>query len=339
MYRTLFRCRVLILTVAVPTAMAAALLAGCTSYGSNNDSKSNTSHPADKQMSAIKAGIIPVADAGGFYVAMARGFFKDRGLNVSEEPIAGGAALVPALESGALDVGFSNILSVIQASEKGLDTKCLTGALKKGGDGEGLALMLASKHKGTISDAAGLDGKTIAVNTVANINQLVAMAWVDANGGDASSLRFVAVNFPDMPAALTEGRVDAAIVAEPFVTIAKAAGVSILDPRPYQAIAETPVFSCWVVTAKWAETHPSEGKAFIAAMKNSADYLKSNPDYLREILPKYMGMKSELASKITLPTITTELTKADYQAWQDAALKFGLIQKRIDPAVLDAGLN
>lgn len=336
MYRTTLRRRPKGLVIAIPIVLCSLLLAGCSTYGSTgSEPQSTDSH----KLSSMKAGVIPVADAGGFYTAEEKGIFANHKLTVSQEKIAGGAALIPALESGALDIGFSNLVSVLQAREKGLDVKCLAGTLEKAADGSGLALMLATKNSGVITSAAALDGKTIAVNTVSNINQLVADAWIDAHGGDVASVKFVAVNFPDMPAALTEGRVDAAIVDEPFVTVAKNAGATILDPRPYQAIAKTPVFSCWLVTTKWVDGHPAEAKAFIAAMKDAAAYLKANPDYLRKILPKYTSISEDLAGNITLPVITTELTADDYNVWQDAALKFRLIEKRVSPSELDAGLN
>jgi len=64
-----------------------------------------------------------------------------------------------------------------------------------------------------------------------------------------------------------------------------------------------------------------------------------NPEYLRTILPKYTSISAELAAKITLPDITTDLTAADYNVWQEAALKYGLIKKKVDLTELDAGLN
>jgi hypothetical protein len=44
------------------------------------------------------------------------------------------------------------------------------------------------------------------------------------NGGDSSTVNFVEIPFPAMPAALETGRIDAASVAEPFIGVAKKNG-------------------------------------------------------------------------------------------------------------------
>jgi NitT/TauT family transport system substrate-binding protein len=45
-------------------------------------------------------------------------------------------------------------------------------------------------------------------------------AWIDKNGADSSTVKFVELPFPQMEAALIAGRVDAVSIHEPFATAA-----------------------------------------------------------------------------------------------------------------------
>jgi len=278
----------------------------------------------------ITVGIIPVADAGGYFVADAQGLFEKHGLTVTASNIAGGAALVPALESGATNVGFSNLVSVLQSAAQGFNTKCIAGTLRKPVTGRNLALVVSPVYADEITTARDLEGKTIAANTLGNINQLVAQAWMADSGADAGPPRFVAVNFPDMPVALMNGDVAAAVTDEPFTTVSLEGGAKLLEPRPYQAIAADPVFSCWLVDGAWLEENRSAAEAFVAALEEADAYLEAHPDYLREILPDYTSLSPELASQIELPAITTEMRTADLAAWVGPAREFGLIDKEVD---------
>ena len=77
-----------------------------------------------------------------------------------------------------------------------------------------------------------LEGKTLAVNTLKNVAEVTARASLEKQGVDTSKIELTEVDFPDMTAAVEQGRVDAAFAIEPFVTQATAGGNRIVD-RPY----------------------------------------------------------------------------------------------------------
>ncbi len=324
---------------------AAAALASLAACGSaSTKTRSQPSTPAGTAATTattehLTVGLIPIADTGEYFTAEAQGFFAQEHLSVTSATIAGGATLIPALESGAMNVGFSNLVSVLQAGEHNFGVKCLAGTLKKPATGHNLSLLVSPKYAGEINSAKDLDGKSIAVNTLQNINQLVAEAWMQKHGGDPSSVHFVAVNFPDMPAEIQKGDVVAAITDEPFTTISLNAGAKLLDPRPYQAIAPTPLYSCWLVSSSWLSSHEQAAKGFVTALNDAGSYLAAHPDYLRQILPKYTQISAQLAKVINLPDVTTELSVADLKVWETAALRFGLLSKPVDLNSLVAHLG
>jgi NitT/TauT family transport system substrate-binding protein len=278
----------------------------------------------------LKVGVIPVVGLAGYFTAVDQGFFEDHGLRVEATKIAGGSALIPALEANSLDIGATNPVSPLQAVDQGMDVQCIGEATRKTSDGAGLPLVVAPKNEKSISGAKDLEGRTVAVNTLANMHQLVAQSWIKKNGGDTDAVKFVAMDFPDMIPALLEGRVDAAMLDEPFATSAIEKGIPVLDPRPYEAIDAEPIVGCWIVTTKWLNDHKEQAQAFMEAMADAEAYLEGKPEEFRRILTKHTSIDPSLVGKITLPKVISRGTEADYKAWMDKAAEFGLIGGPVD---------
>ena len=59
----------------------------------------------------LKVGVIPIADVAPLYLGIEKGFFKEESLEIEPVLAEGGAAIVPAVISGANQIGFSNATS------------------------------------------------------------------------------------------------------------------------------------------------------------------------------------------------------------------------------------
>lgn len=290
-------------------------------------------------MTKLKVGILPIAAAGGYFVAEAQGYFKKNNLELTSSTITGGASLIPALESGAMNVGFSNLVSVLESGTHHFGMQCLAGTLRKPATGHNLPLLVSPKDASSITSAKDLNGKTVAQNTLGNINQLLTEDWMAKNGGTYKSVHFTSLPFPTMPSALARGAVDAAVVAEPFATLAIKAGAKILNPRPYQVVAKSPVYSCWLASKKWIDAHKAAARAFVTALDQADSYLTAHPTYLRKILPTYTKISATLAQQITLPIITTALSPLDLNVWEKPALEFGLLKTKVSVTSLISHLG
>ena len=78
--------------------------------------------------------------------------------------------------------------------------------------------------KGGVTDAKQLEGKTVSVNTLKNLPEVAVRNALEQAGVDPSTVKFVEIPFPDVPAALESKRVDAAFAVEPFVGASAGAG-------------------------------------------------------------------------------------------------------------------
>lgn len=157
----------------------------------------------------LRIALIPGDISGEADYAQDLGYFKKAGFDVEFTPITGGAAISAPVASGAVDIGFSNIVSLSIAHEKGVPFTLLAPA-NLHMPAQVTAGILTVLKNGPIKSAKDLDGKTVAVNSLNNISSVSVQAWVDKNGGDWKSVKFVEMPFPQMPDAVRAGRVDAA---------------------------------------------------------------------------------------------------------------------------------
>ena len=160
-------------------------------------------------LTALRIGYIPSDMSGQLFFAHDLGLFAKAGFDPQFSPTNNGPAIASAIISGALDVGYSNPVSLVIAHDKGLPFEILAAANMYRADTPTTGELLVMKNS-PIQSAKDLTGKTIAVGGLNIITHIAARAWIDANGGDSSTVHFIEVPLPAMPATLQAGRVDAA---------------------------------------------------------------------------------------------------------------------------------
>lgn len=306
--RTGRRRRIAAAGMAAAVAIAVAACGGSSSGGGNGK---------------LTVGIPPVISGADVYVAQQQGYFAAHHLKVAVKSLNGGAAIVPALESGAVQVGETNVVSVIQGAAHGISEPCFAGANTdpKGG----AYLSLVAGPKSGAHSAADLKGKTVAVNAVDGVNQLLVSAYLTAHGVHPSSVHFIALQYPDMPGALTAGRVDAAVTSEPFTTISRGRGGVLLAGTPLQYVHGAPTYSCWNASASWLSSHKKQAREFAAAMDQADAWINAHPAAFRKLAAAHLTMTPAILSKITLPVFTGALSAGDITNWESAAKQYGLI--------------
>jgi NitT/TauT family transport system substrate-binding protein len=301
---------------------AAALLLASACGGSGGSASGVTS---------VTIGAPPVVGLGDLYTAESRHLFEAHRLRVKVRSVNGGAQVVPALQSGAVDIGQSNIVSVLQARQRHLNISCFAAAFRSP-SGPQLALVVSRTRAAAIRTPAALAGTTIAVNTLHNANQLIAEKYLQSQGVNPASVHFIGLDYPSMPGALSAGRVAAAIVDEPFTTTVVSQGSKIMSPQPDSEITPHPVYACWMASSSWLSHHRDVASRFTAALNEADRYMAAHPGYLSSILPKYTKVSAQLAGRVTLPDFTTAITPADVRPWSQAAAQFKITDSVVPPS-------
>jgi len=201
------------LLVAALAAAAVLLIAGC--GDDRGGSGGGSSGDGDEGPVTLNVGVIPIADVAPLYLGMDKGFFEEENLKIVPKLAEGGAAIVPAVLAGDDQIGFSNTTSLIIAASKDLPIQIISQGVLAGESTEQAWDGVVVPKGSDIESITDLEGKTVAVNTLNNVSQIVVNTALEKAGGDPSKVKYVEVPFPDMNAALESDRVDAAFEVEP----------------------------------------------------------------------------------------------------------------------------
>ena len=280
------------------------------------------------ELHKVTVGPLPITDLEQLFVADAKGFFDQEGLKVEIANFGGGAEIVPAVESGSVDIGWSNSISILQARFRGLDMRFFAGGLYQGPGHWNSALMVPDGSP--IRSADQLRGRRVAVNTLGNLNELVLRAYLNRAGQKPGAAALLEVPFPDQPAALNARRVDAALPAEPFVTVAERDGARVIDPRPFTAIGAKPFVAAFFASGRWLREHPNTAAAFRRAVDRATRYWNDHPEERAEIIAHYTKVPVSLARRIAYGLPSTLVPRRDVQRLIELSHRYGLLPKPFD---------
>jgi ABC-type nitrate/sulfonate/bicarbonate transport system substrate-binding protein len=146
--------------------------------------------------------------------AQEQGIFDEHGLDVNLTVVNGGPELMAALASGSGDIGMTAIGIVMTARANGLPIQVFgTGDYEEPGD---LRNWIVADANDGITSLNDLEGRVVGIVAPNSPAELCVRDHMLAAGADADTVRFVALPFPQLPAALEVGNVDAIMVGDPF---------------------------------------------------------------------------------------------------------------------------
>lgn len=275
-----------------------------------------------------KLGYMKIVDNAAMFVAMEKGFFKAEGLELETVPMAGGAVIVQGVTSGDLQFGWTNVISLYQAYVEGFDFKLIAGgATNVRGSNETHAIVVGKDSP--IKSAKDLEGKTVAVNTLNNIVHLMAMAWVDKNGGNSRKIKFVEIPFPQMEPALVAGKIDAISVQEPFAAVAARKPETRVLSNPWGDVVAKFLIASWFASDKWIQKNKNMAQAFVRAINRGIDAIHADKEGARAAMIKWAGLNADMVGKIGLPLFEKAVNEKDIQVTIDLTVKYKFITRAI----------
>jgi NitT/TauT family transport system substrate-binding protein len=287
-------------------------------------------------LTKVTVGVIPIIDVAPLYLGVQKGFFRAHGLEVTPQPAQGGAAIVPAVLAGQNQFGFSNVVSLLTARDKGVPLiSVAAGSSSTGDPDKDVNAVLVGKNS-TLRSAKDLEGRKVAINSLHNIGDTTIKSAVQKAGGDPAKVRFVEMAFPDMPAQLAAGTIDAAWESEPFRSQILAAGGRVLLDNLTATYPKLQI-AHYFTSEQIKQRSPQTVQAFVAAVNESLTYASAHPDEARAVLATYTKITPAVAAKVVLPAWPTELDRASTQAVGDAAKSFGTLSKTPDVTGLIGG--
>jgi NitT/TauT family transport system substrate-binding protein len=289
--------------VLLAAATAVAVLAGCSSGGTNSDSTAGVTlaHVGHLEQSTITVGAVPTTDSTGLYVAEYKGLFAKYGLHVNIVPETSAETAVNAMALNQIQILTGNYVSFIEAQinwDNGVKPKALANPsdAQISADVDLFAeasieqpgfVGLFTPPGSKITTIQDLKGKSIGINAPNNVAYLLTAAFLEANDIPPSSVHFVSIPFPNMEKAVLTNKVDVAFLAEPFISIAEETGpVTMLTNLDEGATAAMPIQG-YAATKSYARSHPNTMAAFENALEQGQQLATSDRHLAEVATAKY----------------------------------------------------
>lgn len=322
-------------------ATVSVLVAACGSSGNDSSSAESPSTTAadattgstTAEVTNLTIGFTPVPSAAPAYIAEKAGLFADHHLAVKIEPVQGGADSLPLVIRGDMQFSYTNVISVIQASDSGLPICVVTAGDMNRADTHSIYVLKDSP----IQEAKDLEGKKVAINNLRNIGHLGMVLAIEAGGGDSSKVNFVELPFPNMAQALEQGAIDAAMLPEPFATEAQETlGARRAVPMFTGEYEDFPN-GVYVTSRDYAEANPGVVKDFAAAVEGGMKLANDEPQQVIDVVPTFTRVAADMAAKIGLPHFMVPLDVDRLQFAADTMSKFDFLDGDFDMSGLICG--
>ncbi len=272
----------------------------------------------------LRTGYIPVIFYAPLYLGIERGYFAAEGITLELTPIQSGNDAIVQLAAGNFDVALGGAnAGLFNAVNKGLKFQ-IVAPLHSERPPLTTPLIISAKND-TIKTVADLKGKKVAVNALGAGIEYWLNEALKTGGLTMADIQLEAMPFANIAAALDSGQLDAAVMSEPFVTIAADKGlVKVLKNDYINGFTATYVFMSALVTER-----PEVARGFLRAYIKASRELQGAymTDELAGILEKYTKVPADVAKRLPLPQFDPEarVPLADLEALQMYFMGRGLL--------------
>jgi NitT/TauT family transport system substrate-binding protein len=265
-----------------------------------------------------------------FLYAMEAGLFKRAGIDATIDRLPSGSAIVAGVLGGAFDIGKSSMPSLLAARGKGLALTCLA----PGGEysAEHPSFGLVVKSDSPIKSGADLNGTTAAVSAINDLYTIAMKTWIDAHGGDSSTVKLVEVPISTVTATVASGRVAVGTLTQPFLKDGLDGGTVRLLGYSASAIAPRFTMTAWFARDDWAAKNPALAAAFVHVMHDAAIYANAHHAETAPMLARFLSVQpGDIASLGDRVTAGITLTPQLMKPLVDAATRYHVVPAAIDP--------
>lgn len=178
----------------------------------------------------INVGIANTSSDAGFFIAEAKGYFKDEGLKVKLIPFGSAAGMIAPLAGGQLEAGGGTVSAgLYNASLSHINMKIVAdkGSIAEGYDYSTLLIRKDLVDSGRYKSFADLKGMTVAVAAKGAGSESALNEALKKGGLTLHDVNPIYLGFPEHYIALANHKIDASITNEPTVTKAIRDGIAV----------------------------------------------------------------------------------------------------------------
>jgi NitT/TauT family transport system substrate-binding protein len=278
-----------------------------------------------QQLEKIRFAGVPTDDLAPVFWGIAKGSYAKVGLEVEFIPTGSGTTATTAVISGAYEMAKSSQIAAMVAFLKGVPVVIVgNGALWESNNAWALGVVAADSP---IKTAADLNGKIIGAAGLNDLSSLAINAWVDKNGGDSKTLKWVEIPGSAAGAATAEHRIAACQLNEPQLRAA-------LETKQVKVFAKfldaiSPMFVSTVLLARpeWARANRGIVDKFVRTTYETGRYTNAHPAETAPVVAEITKIPLDVIQKMTRAHFASSSDPGLIQSSIDAAAKYGQISR------------
>ncbi|MGN0520211.1 MAG: ABC transporter substrate-binding protein [Candidatus Fimenecus sp.] len=239
-----------------------------------------TDQTADLQKITLSLDWTPNTNHTGIYVALAKGYFTEAGLDVTVvQPPESGAAAMCAAGQAQFAIDAQDTIASAFTSDEPLGVTAVAALVQHNTSG-----IISRKGEG-MDSPKGLENHTYSTWDIP-VEKAMLQSVVEKDGGDFSKVNLIPNNITDEAGALREKQTDAIWIYYGWGGIS--AKLSGLEFDYFNFADIDPVFDYYtpilIANNDYIEQNPETTKAFLAALKKGYEYAIANPEEAAQIL-------------------------------------------------------
>ncbi len=261
-------------------------------------------------------------DAAPILYGIQSGIFRRNGLDVVFQKAASGSAVAAAVAGGALEIGKSSLVPLISAHARNVPLTVIAPSVVHRMGRADSALMVAADSP--VRTARDLNGKAVSVAGLNDMQWLATHAWLDANGGDSSSVHFLEIPGSSVGVALEQGRINGGTLSEPYITQAIRGGKARILAKMVDAFGGA-MTTAFFTSVDYATKNRDTVTRFARAIVEASAYCNTHSAEMVDLMASYTNIDRTVLTEIVRPEFALALDPQNIQPIVNAAAKYGVI--------------
>lgn len=301
-----------VIVIVVSAVIVASLLFSLAGWGNKEEISSKN------EVKTVKIGYIPLTHAVPLFVENDLSTNNSKNFKVELVKFGSWTELSDAVNTGKVDGASMLIELAMKSKEQGIDLKTVALGHRDGN------VVVVSKD---INQVADLKGKTFAIPHRLSTHNVLLYKMLKENGLTANDLKIIELPPPEMPAALSEGRISGYIVAEPFgaISVVSGNGKVLFES---QNLWKDSVCCGLVLRNDFIKENPTVAAEFVKEYVKAGERAESKDPEVLKAASKYMKVQSQVLD-LSLKWISynnLKLEEKDYNELSQYLVEMGQLK-------------
>lgn len=280
-----------------------------------------------QQLETIRFAGVLTEDLTPVFYAVKNGLYEKAGLNVEVVGTASGSAATTAVIAGTYEMAKASPIAAMVGHLRGLPIVMATNASiwSTSIAFNRMVVALDSKSK----SGADFNGKTGGCPALNDINSLSINAWIDKNGGDSKTVKWVEIPNSAAGPAIADHRIDMCSLIEPVLSAEIAAGHVRMFADAFSAISPRFCYNSYIANADWASKHGDAVRRWVRVTLEAGAYTNTHHAETAQLVADTTKIPLAIIQRVARVQAAT-LQTADPSFLQpliDVAYKYGNIPR------------